>query len=132
MSQTNCNFFEYFRVLKLRPNNKEAQIGKSVCTNIIKNFLNSKSNIFEKTDFFKYLHRIEQVTKMFTRTNMEETKDLNFVDLTISSLENEVLACPKTRTFSTVHSLKQHNKRLKKANQTLIGKLHDDQVRSIS
>ena len=63
---------------------------------------------------------------------MEETKDLNFVDLTISSLENEVLACPNTRTFSTVHSLKQHNKRLKKANQTLIGKLHDDQVRSKS
>lgn len=61
---------------------------------------------------------------------MEETKDLNFVDLTISSLENEVLACPNTRTFSAVHSLKQHNKRLKKANQTLIGKLHDDQVSS--
>ena len=63
---------------------------------------------------------------------MEETKDLNFVDLTISSLENEVLACPNTRTFSAVQSLKQHNKRLKKANQTLIGKLHDDQVRSKS
>ena len=61
---------------------------------------------------------------------MEETKDLNFVDLTISSLENEVLACPKTRIFSAGHSVKQCNKRLKKANQTLIGKLHDDQVSS--
>ena len=109
--------------MRIRPTLKKPKIGRLQCVDVIENYLckNETVQIFEGFDWIDYLVQFEEHKNNSTQVFQKQC-EINFVDLIVSKLDNEIVACPD------VTKTEKYNKHLKKANKILLGKLHDDQV----